>query len=236
MVTVILYDEQKRELLELKQCLKDTLAMKIDDESRVYACSNTVELRTAMDTLDISDAGLVSFEPDSGSAVTQCLRHKYPSSVMMLVVDESVSPRNYIRPGMLFSSVLIRPYTRDEMQITMREFIDDWVKYDTAGEEVFVIESKDGITKIPYDRISYFEASVKKVYVRLQKEEYGFYDTLDDLTDRLPDRFVRCHRSYIVNMKKVRKYSATDNELILDDDMTVPVSRSYRGVIREILK
>ncbi len=236
MISVILYDEQKRELVELKKCLKDVLALKTDDESRVLACSNADELREAMELLDITDVGLVSFEPDNGPVIVKKMREKYPSNAMMLVVDEKISPRYYIRPGMLFSSILLRPYTYEEMASTMKDFIGECIESPIDENEQFVIESKDGITKIPYDRISYFEASVKKVYVRLLKEEYGFYDTLDDLENRLPDYFVRCHRSFIVNMKKVRKYSSSDNELILEDDITAPVSRSYRSIIKEVLK
>ena len=106
----------------------------------------------------------------------------------------------------------------------------------TDLNEVFVYETKEGITKIPYDRIYYFESSRKKIYIRLQSEEYSYYDTLEQLLEHLPEDFVRCHRSFIVNKKKVVRYTAAENLIRLEDGTEIPVSRSYRSDIRNLVK
>ncbi len=237
MISAILFDKEKKELTELTTCVKDALAMITDSDSRVYACEDEAGFLSTIDKIDLSDANCIAFEEGSGQETVKQLRARFPLGSLMLIVDESLSPRQYIRPGILSSSILLRPYTREEMTQTIGEFISDCIKVDTVtNDEMFVIESKDGITKIPYESILFFETALKKVYIRLKKEEYGFYDTLDDLSKRLPDHFVRCHRSYIVNQHKIRQFSTSDNILILDGEFTVPVSRSYKDEVREIMK
>ena len=237
MISAILYDKKQKELNELTSCVKDALAMNTDSDSRVFACEDEDRFDSVVDELDLTDVNCVAFEEDSGQEVIKRFRDKFPSESLMLIVDETLSPRQYIRPGILSSSILIRPYSKDEMTQTVGEFVLECIKDKTvSNDDMFVIEAKDGITNVPYESISYFEAASKKVSVRLKKEEYGFYDTLDDLSERLPDHFIRCHRSYIVNKHKIRQYSTSDNMLILDEDLMIPVSRSYRTSVREMLK
>ena len=75
-----------------------------------------------------------------------------------------------------------------------------------------------------------------KEFIRTKKEEYGYYDTLDNLESVLPDNFVRCHRGFIVNLSKVSKYVGAETMLYLNDGAMIPVSRSYKGAIREALQ
>jgi len=52
----------------------------------------------------------------------------------------------------------------------------------------------------------------------------------------LPDMFVRCHRGYIVNKNKIRRVINAENLLELDAEIYVPVSRSLKKALKELLK
>ena len=59
------------------------------------------------------------------------------------------------------------------------------------------------------------------------------YGTLIDFEKLLAnDGFVRCHNSYIVNIKMVVKYSPT--MLMLIKDMSVPISRQYKEHVKKV--
>ena len=66
------------------------------------------------------------------------------------------------------------------------------------------------------------------------QEEYEFYDTLENLMNHLPEYFVRCHRSYVCNFNRVKELRLTENNIILDDQSIVPLSRSYRNHVRSM--
>ena len=75
------------------------------------------------------------------------------------------------------------------------------------------------------------ERTQRTTEIRCLKESYHVSDDLDHLLARLPDSFVRCHRSYAVNLDAVKIYRR--NELILTDGTLVPIGRSYCEHVRK---
>ena len=174
--------------------------------------------------LDVTDA--------QGLATAMTVRKWWKNVYMVLIVSESLSPVQYLRPSIMAASVLLRPVEQMQAAESIREAIH-WLPGKADDEDVFVFADRDGKLRIPYGQILYFEARAKKIYIALQNEEYGFYDSMDHLVQNLPDYFFRCHRSYIVNMHHLRRYQASQALCILTDDVEIPVSRSYRPLMKE---
>jgi len=97
--------------------------------------------------------------------------------------------------------------------------------YDLLGEE--------GKQYIPLNQIYYVEAREKKIFIRTKQEEYGFYDTIENMEKKLPENFLRCHRSYIVNMSKVTAVKVSQSLIEVQDNLQVPLSRSYKRAVKE---
>ena len=96
-----------------------------------------------------------------------------------------------------------------------------------------MIESREGKQYIPLNQIYYVEAREKKIFIRTKQEEYGFYDTIENMEKKLPESFLRCHRSYIVNMSKVTAVKVSQSLIEVQDDLQVPLSRSYKKMVKE---
>jgi DNA-binding LytR/AlgR family response regulator len=143
----------------------------------------------------------------------------------------------YLRPGIMASSLLLRPWNEKQAQEVLRELVQCLVKErgGTSGQS-YVIESREGTISIPYDNIYFFEAREKKIFVCTGKEEFGFYNTIDKLQEELPEQFIRCHRAFIVNSEKIRKIMLSRNIIFLSDDFDVPLSRSYKAVLKQFGK
>lgn len=54
---------------------------------------------------------------------------------------------------------------------------------------------------------------------------------LDELLEKLPSYFIRCHRSYVINANKVKEIKR--NEFILEDHSSIPISRAYQKTAHE---
>ena len=99
-----------------------------------------------------------------------------------------------------------------------------------------VLDFAEGIEEeivVPYDRILYFECQNKLIYVNLEHQKIAFKAVLGELEQRLPSHFVRSHRSFIVNKRKIRDISYSLGEIYLETQDIVPLSRSYKKIIRE---
>jgi two-component system LytT family response regulator len=98
-------------------------------------------------------------------------------------------------------------------------------------DRVFVKEG-DRLVHLPTRDIEAIEALGNYVKLRAHGKTFVVRGTLSSLEGRLnPTRFVRTHRSHIVNVARVRELqplSHGDYSVLLDSGQTAPLSRLYR--------
>ena len=97
---------------------------------------------------------------------------------------------------------------------------------------VFPIKSGSETRLLRTCDIFLFEAQGRKVALRTKAQEISFYSSFESLMEQLPDSFLRCHRGYIVNIKKIQNVSFPESLVRLSDGSEVPFSRSYRESVR----
>lgn len=86
---------------------------------------------------------------------------------------------------------------------------------------------------IPFRDIQYFEKYRRKVLIHTRRQEpdtFECYATMSDVLSQLPDYFMRCHNSYVINMNLVTGYQRGQIKI---DEHHVPVSRTYDAAVRE---
>ncbi len=89
--------------------------------------------------------------------------------------------------------------------------------------------------------IDFIESNEGISHLHVKGEVFPCSITLNELTDRLrPFGFFRCHRSYIVNLQKVREvitWSKNSYSLILEDakKSSVPLSKGKLNELKETL-
>ncbi|MFQ6791402.1 MAG: LytR/AlgR family response regulator transcription factor [Thomasclavelia sp.] len=82
--------------------------------------------------------------------------------------------------------------------------------------------------------IRYLERNVRISVIHVVNKNYTTYESFDSLLQRLPDYFLKCHKSYIVNLKYVTAYR--HNIFVLKDGINIPISRTYEKSIKCFLK
>lgn len=91
---------------------------------------------------------------------------------------------------------------------------------------------------VPIEKIEYVESLQKKTWFYADGETYKTTSPLKDLQKRLPDNFMRIHRSYIVNIsfidRIIRDFSS-NLLVVLTDGTELPVSQSYMAEVRAVL-
>lgn len=80
------------------------------------------------------------------------------------------------------------------------------------------------ISKIDERKILYVESDRHLIKIVTEDKVFTSYEKLSDFIKKLSSEFILSHKSFIVNMNKIK--SLTSNSIILDNDMTIPVSRS----------
>jgi len=63
-------------------------------------------------------------------------------------------------------------------------------------------------------------------------EKFISKEKISNLSSRLPDVFIRIHRSFIINKEKIKRISYDE---VVVEDVNLNIGRSYRKVIRDSL-
>lgn len=111
-------------------------------------------------------------------------------------------------------------------------------------EKLFKIPAKIDDKVILFDptEIDYIESQSGKSYIYINKDAFALDLTLTEIEEKLElYGFYRCHRSYIVNLQKVREiitWSKNTYSLRINNKVqsTIPLSRTKLHVIQEIFK
>lgn len=66
-----------------------------------------------------------------------------------------------------------------------------------------IVKIRGGIHVIPLEEIIYMEKDLRRIIIHKEDESVGFYGQFKDVVPYLDDRFLFCHRSYIINMDEI---------------------------------
>lgn len=238
MVVVIVSDSPKAERKKIVESVKDHAAYYTDEQWECIESGTAAELEAALESTDRLDMACLDVTIDGNLQLAEQVRRDFSESYLMLVADQSISPVKYIRPTIQAESLMLKPLDKLQLKEVIGEAVSNYARrlQEPQDNRVFVVESGGERDLIEYDKILFFESREKKVFLSTEREEYGFYNTLDELEKSLKEGFIRCHRSYIVNKKRIAKVEISGSRVILDDGTELPLSRSFKPVIKEYLK
>lgn len=115
---------------------------------------------------------------------------------------------------------LLKPVTAEKLYAVL----DRAAERLKAKEKALCLVLLGTVVRIPFHEIRYLE--VQRNYVTVFGEEaYTVKKTLSELEEELDESFCRTGRSYIVNLRFVKKITRT--QVILRDGKELPLSRNF---------
>lgn len=93
----------------------------------------------------------------------------------------------------------------------------------------FSVRGKDHL--VAADSVLYLESNNHRVLIHTENASYSVYDKLSNFHLKLPDSFIQCHKSFLINMKQIS--SIEGNEVYFPDGSHVPVSKVHQERVRK---
>lgn len=125
--------------------------------------------------------------------------------------------------------------------ITFERFFNAIEKFRTLQREsisepitVLIPKNKDAFiyiradrkeVKVYLDSILYIESLKDYVKIHLEQEKHVTKSSMSAFEERLDKRFVRVHRSYIINKDKITAYTKNDIEI---GEIEIPIGENFR--------
>ena len=142
---------------------------------------------------------------------------------------------------------LLKPCRRERFQESLQRIRQGLVERGSArmlslgrsAPDRMVVKSGDRLLFVPFDELDFIRASANYVNLHLGRTTYAIRETIAAMESRLPaNHFARIHRSYIVNLSKVRElYHGGGGEYLIElrGGRQLPVGPTYPPMIRNAL-
>lgn len=237
MISLLIFDRFEKEGQELLAYSRNSVALLSDDQLKASVCCLAEDIEGFLVKKDLMDAAIVDVTAGTGLSILRKIRDNYDIADIMILADKSISPMKYLTPSIRAASLLLRPFSAEEAQNVFMDFFRSIYRdrREKGNERALVMENKQGKIPIPFSKIYYLEVREKRIFVRLKEKEYCKYGSLEEISRELPKEFLQCHRSFIVNTQFIRRVKLSDNMVYLEDDICVPLSRSYKGIMKEYM-
>lgn len=230
MIFGIMLDSNQQEEQRIRQYLRKLTAYYTDEKLELKVLHGFTSFVEEVQKAGLLDVAIIDVTMQGALEAARLLRRQFAKIEILVIADVSVSPVQYMHPSIRASALLLRPESI-VWEDTMRDFYEQLPavrEQQESQRNVLWIKNREGIFRIPFEQIYYLEAREKKVFVRTRQEEFGVGETMERLAEQLPENFVRCHRSFVVNEEHIKQIRLSESLLYLGKELFVPISRTYK--------
>ncbi|MDR2237608.1 MAG: LytTR family DNA-binding domain-containing protein [Chryseobacterium sp.] len=129
---------------------------------------------------------------------------------------------------------LLKPISFERFHKSVLKAQERFSFHENTKEPYFFVKSSGQQYRINFNDILYIESIKDYVNIRTVEQEYIVLDTLKSLENQLSEEFIRIHKSFIINLDKVRNIGL--KKVILECEQEIPVGESYRANLLGRLK
>lgn len=124
---------------------------------------------------------------------------------------------------------LLKPASYADLQVCMNKVVK---RMQNREQSYYHFQKgKNTMVRIPYNDIMYFVSALQYTDIHTHSGVERQLERLKNIEALLPAQFVRCHRSYIVNMRSV--YSITPMWITTVSKEMIPISKTFFDSVKE---
>ena len=238
MIRVLIVDDEPLALDVL-----ETYIGKIPDLQLVAKCANAIEANDCLQNESI-DLMFLDIQMPQITGIEFIKTLKNPPLVVF-----TTAYSNYAIEGFELEALdyLLKPISFERfMKATNRaiERVKQNQTASTANEEIdgkqefIFVKADKKLVKVAYDEIVYIEGLKDYVIIRMDQGRVITLQTMKSLEIKLPaGQFKRIHRSYIVNLKKIRAVMGNMVEILeKNQPKHIPIGKNYRDDLLQIIQ
>lgn len=125
---------------------------------------------------------------------------------------------------------LPKPVTPERLEDTINRIFDD-ISLDNEANFINIGNSKILINE---NEIDYIKKDGMKVIYHTPCKEYEAYSSFAKIEKSLPENFIRCHKSYIVNTKNIINIESNNNTILFNSNSSCYIGPKYKNNLMEV--
>lgn len=143
----------------------------------------------------------------NGIELGEKIRQKDPTGYIVFITSHSDMSRLTFE----YKVEALDYILKDEINILKKRIssciIEAYSRHSSNKNEIYSIKVGERMINLRYEDILFFETSVIKHKIKVHElnRQIEFYGSLNDLENELDERFIRCHKSFIVNVNNIKE-------------------------------
>ncbi len=222
----------------ISRLLIEKFVSKTKNMNLIASYSSAVEAINNIDEIDDIDLIFLDIEMPGMTGI-EFITHFNKLPQIIIVSAQEKYAIDAIKYGV--ADYILKPisYARFAKAVErVRERIEKVSIVDTnQNDGVFIKENNSSYVRVKYSDILWIEALENYITITTEKSKYTIHFTMKSFETKLPSNiFIRLHRSYIVNYKKIE--AIADNEAIIKHNKKqkkFPIAKTYREQLLEKL-
>ena len=118
---------------------------------------------------------------------------------------------------------LPKPLTPERLQETILRLFDDVA---ALSKTYLKIDNKN--TLIDENEVDYIKRDGMKLVYHTTHGDYSAYSSFKKIQNSLPENFIRCHKSFIININRISNIDAKNNMILFMDNVTCEIGPTYK--------
>lgn len=169
---------------------------------------------------------------ENGMYIVKEIHHRQPELPVVFITNYG----EYVYEGYTVNALrfLRKPVVQADIDECMKIL---WHQYSLSQKDTILIEAPPQTLRLPSSSILYSEALGRTCRLRITDPagEYCLRIRFRDIQQLLPTEiFVQCHRSYLVNIQYVRRFTRSD--IYMSNGDRIPLSRKYSAAFLNLFQ
>lgn len=215
---IIACDDDKKTLALLEMWTKEYMG---NVPYQFLAYDNGIDLLNEMENYTGVEPQIVfmdiKLKNDNGIAVAKILNKEYGNVAVIFVSGYTEYFEDSFEADPVY--FLIKPLKKESYEKAMEKAV---VKITNRERQFLLIKGKN-LKRVFFDDICYAESEARKIRLHCKDEIIEYYEKMDDLENMLKKHFIRCHKSFMVNISQIK--SMNGKEIALLNGEKIPISR-----------
>lgn len=230
MIKFALCDDNINILDKSQEMLNDIFTKNKFDASITYSTSNSKDMLDYLNSnkIDVIILDINMNSNKSGLELADAIRKINKNAYIIF----STGHLEYAMVAYKYKTFdyLAKPITYNRLEETIIRLFED---INTQPKKYIKIDNKN--TLIDSSEIQYIKRDGMKLIFHTIGQDYDTYSSFNKFQDKLPNNYMRCHKSCIANISQIKNVEPATGIITFKDGTTCELGPKYKSEIMEVL-
>lgn len=125
---------------------------------------------------------------------------------------------------------IAKPINYDRLEETIIRLFEDVT---SVPKKYLKIDNKN--TLVDESEVQYIKRDGMKLVFHTNSRDYDTYSSFNKFQDKLPENYIRCHKSYIANINQIKDVEPVSGTITFKNGDTCDIGPKYKSDLMEVL-